>query len=56
MTKEMTQEDRRCEWAKLAVKASEQTGEPLPDDFYKRTGIQPPKPKTRLKRFWRRSA
>ena len=43
MTTKMTKEDRRREWAKLAVKASEQTGEPLPQDFYERTGIRPPK-------------
>lgn len=43
MTTKMTKEERRREWAKLAVKASEQTGEPLPQDFYERTGIRPPK-------------
>jgi len=43
MTSKMTKEDRRREWAKLAVKASEQTGEPLPQDFYERTGIRPTK-------------
>ena len=43
MTSKMTKEDRRREWAKLAVKASEQTGEPLPQDFYECTGIRPPK-------------
>lgn len=43
MTSKMTKEDRRREWAKLAVKASEQTGEPLPQEFYERTGIRPPK-------------
>ena len=42
MTTKMTKEDRQREWAKLAVKASEQTGEPLPNDFYERTGIRPP--------------
>ena len=43
MTSKMTKEDRRREWAKLAVEASEQTGEPLPQDFYERTGIRPTK-------------
>ena len=46
MTTKMTKEDRRREWAKLAVKASEQTGEPLPQDFYERTGIRPPESKS----------
>lgn len=43
MTTKITKEERQREWAKLAVKASEQTGEPLPTDFYERTGIRPPK-------------
>lgn len=42
MTTKMTKEERQRKWAKLAVKASEQTGEPLPNDFYERTGMRPP--------------
>lgn len=36
MTTKMTAEDRRREWAKLAVRASELTGDRLPPEIYER--------------------